>query len=102
MGDKWQSKTLFLTIFYPRLLIIKSIVDCPLPSVYTYVTICVCPLLITFANDLWFVSLKVLEGNIVRHKILKDVKIPSYHRLYKNVSKLQKIFLIRVFLVKYI
>ena len=32
-GDKWQSKTLFLAIFYPRPLIVKSIFDCRLPSV---------------------------------------------------------------------
>ena len=26
-SDKWQSKTLFLKIFYPRSLIIKSVFD---------------------------------------------------------------------------
>ena len=35
MGDKWQSKTLFLAIFDPRSSIVKSIFDCHLPSVYT-------------------------------------------------------------------
>ena len=33
---------------------------------------------------------------------VKDAKSPSYHRLYENLSELQKIFLIRVFLFKYI
>ena len=32
-GDKWQSKTLFLLIFDPRSLIVKSIFDCSLPGV---------------------------------------------------------------------
>ena len=32
-GDKWQSKTLFLAIFDPRLSIVKSIFDCRLPGV---------------------------------------------------------------------
>ena len=30
---KWQSKTLFLVIFDPHLLMVKSVYDCPLPSV---------------------------------------------------------------------
>ena len=44
-------------------------------------------------NSHWSVSLKVQEGN---------VKIPSYPSIYENVYKLQKIFLIRVFWLKYI
>ena len=32
-GDKWQSKTLFLAIFGPCLLIVKNVFDCPLPGV---------------------------------------------------------------------
>ena len=32
-GDKWQSKTLLLAIFDPRLLIVKSLFDCPLTGV---------------------------------------------------------------------
>ena len=32
-GHKWQSKTLFLEIFYPHLSIVKSIFDCRLPGV---------------------------------------------------------------------
>ena len=31
--DKWQSKTLFLAIFYPRSSIVKSVFDCRLPGV---------------------------------------------------------------------
>ena len=31
-GDKWQWKTLFLKIFYPSLLIVKSVFDCRLSS----------------------------------------------------------------------
>ena len=31
-GDKWQSKTLFLTIFDPRSSVVKSIFDCHLFS----------------------------------------------------------------------
>ena len=31
--DKWQSKTLFLAIFYPRKLVVKSIFDCRLTGV---------------------------------------------------------------------
>ena len=33
LGDKWQSKTLFLTIFDPRSLIVKNVFDCHLPVV---------------------------------------------------------------------
>ena len=33
-GDKWQSKTLFLAIFYPHSSIVKSVLDCRLSSVY--------------------------------------------------------------------
>ena len=32
-GDKWQSKTLFLAIFYPRSLIVKSVFDCQISGV---------------------------------------------------------------------
>ena len=32
-GDKWQSKTLFLSIFDRRSSIVKSIFDCHLPGV---------------------------------------------------------------------
>ena len=35
-------------------------------------------------------------------KNIKDAKIPSYHSLSENVSKLQKMFLIMVFWFKYI
>ena len=33
-GDKWQLKTLFLSIFDPRLPIVKRVFDCRLPDVY--------------------------------------------------------------------
>ena len=33
-GDKWQSKTLFLAIFDPRLSIVMSVFNCRLPGVY--------------------------------------------------------------------
>ena len=33
IGDKWQSKTLFLSIFDQRLSIVKSVFDCCLPGV---------------------------------------------------------------------
>ena len=33
MGDKWQSKTMFIAIVDPRLSIIKSVFDCRLPGV---------------------------------------------------------------------
>ena len=33
---------------------------------------------------------------------IKNVKIPSYPSIYENVYKLQKIFLVRVFWLKYI
>ena len=33
---------------------------------------------------------------------IKSVKIPSYPSIYENVYKLQKIFLVRVFWLKYI
>ena len=32
-GNKWQSKTLFLAVFDPCLLIVKSVLDCQLPGV---------------------------------------------------------------------
>ena len=32
---------------------------------------------------------------------IKNVKMPSYHSIYENVCKLQKIFLIRVFWLKF-
>ena len=32
-GDKWQSKTLFLSIFHQRLSIVDSVFDCRLPGV---------------------------------------------------------------------
>ena len=32
-GDKWQSKTLFISIFYPCLSIFKSVFDCRLSGV---------------------------------------------------------------------
>ena len=35
-GDKWQPKTLFLSIFDPRLLIVDSIFDCRLPGVMPF------------------------------------------------------------------
>ena len=31
-GDKWQSKTLFLSIFYPRSSIVDIVFDCRLPG----------------------------------------------------------------------
>ena len=31
-GEKWQSNTLFLAIFYPRSSIVKSVFDCSLPG----------------------------------------------------------------------
>ena len=34
-GDKWQSKTLFLSIFDLRLSIVDSVFDCCLPGVFT-------------------------------------------------------------------
>ena len=34
IGDKWQSKTLFLSIFDPRSSIVKSVFDCHLPGVH--------------------------------------------------------------------
>ena len=34
-GDKWQSKILFLAIFYLRLLILESVLDCSLSGVVT-------------------------------------------------------------------
>ena len=37
-GDKWQSKTLFLEIFHPRLSIVKRFFDCRLSGVYNYCT----------------------------------------------------------------
>ena len=37
IGDKWQSKTLFLAIFYPRSSIVESVFDCSLPGVVTVV-----------------------------------------------------------------
>ena len=33
IGDKWQSKTLFLAIFDPHSSIVKSLFDCRLPGV---------------------------------------------------------------------
>ena len=33
IGDKWQSKILFLAIFDPRSSIVKSVIDCRLPGV---------------------------------------------------------------------
>ena len=33
---------------------------------------------------------------------IKNVKIPSYPSIYENVYKLQKIFLVKVFWLKYI
>ena len=35
VGDKWQSKTLFLAIFDPRSSIVKGVFDCCLPGVIT-------------------------------------------------------------------
>ena len=32
-GDKWQSKTLFLSIFYPRSSIVENFFNCRLPGV---------------------------------------------------------------------
>ena len=32
-GDKWQSKTMFLSIFDPRSSIVKNVFDCRLPGV---------------------------------------------------------------------
>ena len=32
-GDKWQLKTLFLSVFDPRLSIVKSVFDCHLSGV---------------------------------------------------------------------
>ena len=32
-GDKWESKTLFLSIFDPRLSIVENVIDCRLPGV---------------------------------------------------------------------
>ena len=48
-GDKWQSKTLFLTIFFLYLLIVISInvFDCPLSGVLI-ITICVLGKLVCF------------------------------------------------------
>ena len=33
LGDKWQSKTLFLAIFSPRSALVKSVFDCRLSGV---------------------------------------------------------------------
>ena len=33
LGDKWQSKTLFLVVFDPCLSIVRSVFDCPLSGV---------------------------------------------------------------------
>ena len=33
---------------------------------------------------------------------IKNVKIPSYHSIYENEYKLQKIFLVRIYWLKYI
>ena len=32
-GDEWQSKTMFLSIFYPRSSIVDNVFDCHLPGV---------------------------------------------------------------------
>ena len=45
----------------------------------------------------WSISFKVHEASNI-----KNVKIPSYPSIYENVYKLQKIFLVRVFWLKYI
>ena len=37
-GDKWQSKTLFLSIFDPSSSIVKSVFDCHLPSLWLSLT----------------------------------------------------------------
>ena len=37
IGDKWQSKTLFLASFDPRSSIVKSVFDCRLSGVKTYI-----------------------------------------------------------------
>ena len=39
-GDKWQSKTLFLAIVDPHSLIVKSIFECLLSSVFIIRTLC--------------------------------------------------------------
>ena len=35
-GDKWQSKTLFLSIFDPRSSVVDSVFDCRLPGVVNF------------------------------------------------------------------
>ena len=39
IGDNWQSKTLFLSIFYPRSSIIKRVLDCRLSGVLLLIVI---------------------------------------------------------------
>ena len=41
IGDKWQSKTLFLAIFDPRSSIVKSVFDCRLPGVVILTSSCI-------------------------------------------------------------
>ena len=39
-GDKWQSKTLFLSIFDARSLIVDNVFDCRLPGVLLITFLC--------------------------------------------------------------
>ena len=47
-GDKWQSKTLFLVIFDPCLLIVKSICDCRLQTTKMQISLLLHLLLLDF------------------------------------------------------
>ena len=63
-------------------------------SIYMYIALC-------STDSQRSVSLKGLEGNIIRHRTLRMLKIPvtEFMKTYPNFKK---IFLIRVFWFKYI
>ena len=50
----------------------------------------------------WSISLKVQEGNVIRHKTLRMLEFHPFPAFMKTYTNFKKIFLVRVFCLKYI
>ena len=76
-GDKWQSKTLFLAIFYPRSSIVKSVCDCRLSGVVTVILYRTVKCILKFIFNKW--SAQSLKYCILCiHFVFTDIYCGNY------------------------
>ena len=85
-GDKWQSKTLFLSIFYPSLSIVDYIFNCRLPCVYIWPTLSPSCTSMIFSPLVGLIVGNVLPDTEFTNSLL--IKIWKYNRSTFKIKKL--------------